>query len=262
MKKDNEQKRRFYKMDQLKYYTHEYFLTAGECTPQKEMPLPLLVSRLIEVATEHANIWGVGYANMIESNQAWVLSRVTTEMKAYPMVNEKYTIRTWVEGYNRYFSQRNFEIVDADGNTLGFARTIWLVIDLKEREMVDISSLSYIISNVYEKECPIEPQSRLRNVDNARMSQYTFQYTDTDINCHVNSVRYVELLLNQWNIEHYEHNRVKRFEIAYMKECLGGNTYNVALNEDDPKDAKLEINRDVDGKQEANCRARFVFEER
>lgn len=249
-------------MTDLKYYNHEYFLTAGECTPQKEMPLPLLVTRLIEVATEHANIWGVGYAKLVEDNQAWVLSRVTIEMNDYPKVNEPYTINTWVEGYNRYFSQRNFEIVNGEGKVLGYARTIWLVIDMTAREMVDISSLSYVISNVYDKECPIEPQSRLRNVDNARICNHTFQYTDTDINHHVNSVRYVETILNQWSIEHYEQYRVQRFEIAYVKECLGGKCYEVAVNEDIPTDAKVEISNNSEGNREANCRARLVFEKR
>lgn len=249
-------------MGNLKFYKHDFFLTAGECTPQKEMPLPLLVSRLIEVATEHANIWGVGYAKLIEDNQAWVLSRVTIEMTDYPHVNEAYTIQTWVEGYNRYFSQRNFEILDSKGKTLGFARTIWLVIDMTAREMVDISSLSYVISNIYDKECPIEPQSRLKAVTDARVSEHTFQYAETDINCHVNSVRYVELLLNQWNLNHYDEYRVKRFEIAYVKECLGGLTYSVAVNEDEPLDSKVEISHLVDGKQEVNCRSRFVWEKR
>lgn len=249
-------------MENLKFYKHDFFLTAGECTPQKEMPLPLLVSRLIEVATEHANIWGVGYAKLIEDNQTWVLSRVTIEMTDYPHVNESYTIQTWVEGYNRFFSQRNFEILNCKGETIGFARTIWLVIDMASREMVDISSLSYVISNIYDKECPIEPQSRLRAVDNARVSKHTFQYAETDINCHVNSVRYVELLLNQWNLEHYDKYRTKRFEIAFVKECLGGVTYDVAVNEEMPLDSKLEISRETDGKLEANCRARFVWEER
>ena len=249
-------------MENLKFYKHDFFLTAGECTPQKEMPLPLLVSRLIEVATEHANIWGVGYANLIQDNQAWVLSRVTIEMNDYPHVNEHYTVQTWVEGYNRYFSQRNFEILNSRGETLGYARTIWLVIDMATREMVNIANLSYIISNVYEKDCPIEPQSRLGVVNNGRVSEHTFQYAETDINRHVNSVRYVELLLNQWNITHYDDYRVKRFEIAYVKECLGGVTYNVAVNENDPLDAKVEISHMVEEKQEANCRARFVWAKR
>ena len=51
-------------------------------------------------------------------------------------------------------------------------------------------------------------------------------------------------------------------EIAYMKECLGGLTYDIAVNEEDVTDAKLEISHMVDGKQEVNCRARFIFEER
>ncbi|MBE6310251.1 MAG: acyl-[acyl-carrier-protein] thioesterase [Bacteroidales bacterium] len=250
-------------MENLKLYTHEFFMTAGECTPQKEMPLPLLVSRLIEVATEHANIWGVGYAKLKELNQAWVLSRVTIEMTGYPRVNESYTIRTWVEGYNRYFSQRNFEIVNSNGDTLGYARTIWLVIDSEKREMVDISNLSYVISNIYDKDCPIEPQSRLKPLVEGRVRQHRFLYTDTDINCHVNSVRYVEALLNQWDLEHYDKYMVKRFEIAYVKECYGECGYEVTVNEDEELDAKLEISKLVgDGRYEINCRARIVFENR
>lgn len=250
-------------MENLKYYSHEYFLTAGECNPQKEMPLPLLVSRLIEVATEHANIWGVGYAKLIEDNQAWVLSRVTIEMTDYPHVNEAYAINTWVEGYNRYFSQRNFEIVDNRGKVLGYARTIWLVIDMATRTMVDISNLSYVISNIYDKECPIEPQSRMKAIDVvSRVEKHTFQYAETDINRHVNSVRYVELLLNQWSMEHYEFNRVKRFEIAYVKECLGGTEYDVEVNETNTQDVMVEISNESDGMKESNCRARFVFERR
>lgn len=250
-------------MENLKHYSHEYFLTAGECNPQKEMPLPLLVSRLIEVATEHANIWGVGYAKLIEYNQTWVLSRVTIEMTDYPHVNEAYTINTWVEGYNRYFSQRNFEIVNSQGVVLGYARTIWLVIDITARTMVDISKLSYVISNIYDKDCPIEPQSRLKAIEDVtRIKKHTFQYAETDINRHVNSVRYVELLLNQWSMEHYESNRIRRFEIAYVKECLGGMEYNVAVNESQPQDVLVEIYNEVDDVKESNCRARFVFEER
>ncbi len=51
-------------------YTKRYYLSAGECNPESEMPVPLLVSRLIEIATLHANEWGVGYAHLIAENHA------------------------------------------------------------------------------------------------------------------------------------------------------------------------------------------------
>ena len=37
------------------------------------MPVWLMTERIIDVATEHANSWGVGYARLILDNQAWVL---------------------------------------------------------------------------------------------------------------------------------------------------------------------------------------------
>ena len=76
-----------------KQFYKDYYLAAGECNPQGEMPLTLLMTRIIEVATFHANSWGVGYARLIQDNQVWVLSRVTIEMTSYPKVNTNYATR-------------------------------------------------------------------------------------------------------------------------------------------------------------------------
>ncbi|MBQ5466196.1 MAG: acyl-[Muribaculaceae bacterium] len=182
----------------LKEFTQQYQLTAGECNPELEMPLPLLMTRIIEIATLHANSWGVGYAKLIEENQAWVLSRVTIEMTRYPRVNEIYSVTTWIEDYNRHFSLRNMEFKAADGSTLGYARTVWVVINLATRESVDISKLSYIRENVLGKECPIAAQGRLKLQQVTHSQDHTFGYVECDLNRHVNTVRYLELLLNQF----------------------------------------------------------------
>ena len=99
-----------------KIYSKSWLLTPGECNCEKEMPVWLMTERIIDVATEHANSWGVGYARLILDNQAWVLSRVAIEMKRWPKVNETYTLSTWVEDYNRHFSERNIEVTDTDGS--------------------------------------------------------------------------------------------------------------------------------------------------
>lgn len=87
---------------------------------------------------------------------------------------------------------------------------------------------------------------------------YTFRYIDTDSNRHVNSVRYIEMLMNNWTLDHYDHHYISRFEIAYIKECLYGMTANVNIDDTDPRDCKAEI--EVDGA--SHCRARIVFAER
>ncbi|MDO4511602.1 MAG: thioesterase [Bacteroidales bacterium] len=245
-------------MENIKEFKHDYFLTAAECNPEKEMPLSLVMTKIIEVATMHANAWGVGYANMIASNQGWVLSRVTIEMKRYPKVNEAYKFITWIEDYNRHFSQRNMEIQDLNGEVIGYVRTIWMVINFATRESVDISQLSYIRENISDHPCPIEPQSRLRPVSNGKTVDYTFRYMDCDINRHVNTVKYLDLLLNQFSLEKFDREIVKRLEIAFLKETLYGTEAQIHLDDSDPMDCKLSI--DVDGA--SHVRSRIIFSPR
>lgn len=93
----------------------EWFLTPAECNSQGRMPLTLLINRLIEIATLHANAIGIGYADIVGRHHTWVLSRVAVEMRRYPGVNDTYRICTWICSVNRLFSERDFCIIAADG---------------------------------------------------------------------------------------------------------------------------------------------------
>jgi len=242
----------------MKEFSRTYYLAAGECTPQGEMPLPLLMTRIIDVATGHANLWGVGYEKLIADNHVWVLSRVTIELTAYPRVNEDYTLTTWIEDYNRHFSQRNMRLQDSHGNVLGYVRTIWMVIDLTTRSSVDISQLSYIKDNVSGLPCPIAPQSRLRPLTAGNQVSYTFGYTDCDFNRHVNTVRYIEHLMNLFDMQHYDTCFISRMEIAFIQETHYGDTAMLQLDDSDPMDSRMSVV--VDGKD--HVRARFVWHRR
>ncbi|MBR5086750.1 MAG: acyl-[Muribaculaceae bacterium] len=242
----------------LKEYKQSFYLSAGECNPQAEMPLTLLMSRIIEVATNHANTWGVGYARLIEDGQGWVLSRVTIEMKRYPRVDEWYSLTTWIEDYNRHFSQRNMDIHDQKGDAIGYVRTVWVVINLSTRESVDISKLSYIAANVTEHPCPIEPQSRLKPFEPTRTETHRFRYSDIDFNGHVNTVRYIEHLVNQFPMQHHADNMVKRLELAFVKEAYYDSNAEIAIDDNDPMNVRLDINADGI----TRVRSRFIFSPR
>jgi len=216
-------------------FEQTYFLTPAECNPQGRMPITLLINRLIEVATLHANQIGIGYASLVERNETWVLSRVATEMSLYPGVNDHYTIRTWISGINRLFSERDFEILDGQGNTIGHARTVWAVLNTITRSVADISHMQWIDTLIpADKQCPIEKPSRPRPLTEFRTERYRFTYCDIDFNRHVNSSRYIELLLNQWSLDFHDRNRLTRFEIAYMHEAYFDEEVELRLSPADP----------------------------
>lgn len=221
-------------MAKEKIFEQTYFLTPAECNPEGRMPITLLINRLIEVATLHANQLGIGYDSLVERHGTWVLSRVAVEMRLYPGVNDHYTVRTWVNGINRLFSERCFEIVLTDtGETIGYSRTIWAVMNTDTRTVADISHMEWISTMIPQgKECPIAPPERPRPVQDVTHTEtYRFNYCDLDFNRHVNSSRYIELLLNQWTLDFHDHNRLTRFEIAYMHEAYFDEEVEVRLSE-------------------------------
>lgn len=244
----------------IKEYSKTYFLTAGECNPQAVMPVTLLASRFIEVATLHANDLDFGYYRLMETGDAWVLSRLTIEMKRWPVINDYYSVSTWVESVNRHFSERNFEVRDANGEILGYGRSVWMAINIKERSIASLAALDSLYAVVSEKECPIEKIKRFTPFDNdeqVKSSHYTFRYCDCDFNRHVNTVRYIELFLNQWPMEFFDRYLLKRLDIAFLKEEHFGEKVQVLLKEVEPNAFKGEI-ASVDG---VSTRAVIKFEE-
>ncbi len=211
-------------------YKREFFLTAGQCTPQNELPLQTLARDLIEVATLHANALGVGYVRLCELRLSWVLSRLSIEMVRWPGVNSGYIIDTWVQTHNRRFSERDFRITDSDGNVMGYARSIWMAIDTETRAGGDLSPLTTLAGAMNPIDIPMAPMGRMASAvpDSAEVTPYTFRYTDCDNNRHVNTARYIEVMLNRWDMDFYDSHIIGRFDIAFHNECRYGDMVDVS----------------------------------
>lgn len=204
-------------------FSRTYYLSAAECNAQQEMSIPQLVQKLIDVATEHANHLGIGNPDMPNPEMGWVLSRLTVEMDRYPRENTDYSIKTWVEDWNRHFSRRAFSISDSDGHILGYARSIWMVLNTSDRSNAGLSGLQFNPDWISHIECPIPMQEKhVRIEPNGQDAVYRFKYCDIDFYRHVNTVRYIDLLLNQFEMQTYDENIVNRLELSFLHEASYG----------------------------------------
>lgn len=224
-------------------YNAPFVLDASQCNPEKRMPLTLLASRIIDVATEHAFDLNLGYVALSRHGIGWVLSRMTIEVDRWPRLNEAYSLRTWIEGCNRMYSDRCFDLLDADGNRIGGARTVWVAIDVVTRTAADLSVLQperFICPN---QPCPVPRQRKMHAVHQpyTNTESYTFRYCDTDLNGHVNSVRYIEHILNLWDAPHYQAHPIRTFEIAYLHECLANQTVEILCHAPTPLAAAVDL---------------------
>lgn len=193
------------------------------CDFQQRLFMGHLGNHLLNAADYHSDARGYGMTYLNTVHKTWVLSRLAIEMTEMPRMYEEFSVETWVDSVMRYFTGRNFAITSKqDGRVLGYGRSIWAMIDTLTRQPVDILAERDGIITDYletEKECPIAPSSRVKlGKDVEAVRELVAQYHDVDINGHVNSVKYIEHVLDLWPLSWYREHTLKRFEIAYVAE--------------------------------------------
>ena len=182
--------------------------------------LPMIGNYLIHAASDHAASRGFGFTDMTEQHTAWVLSRLAIEMNEYPKAFEKVCVSTWVDEVGRLFTSRCFKLSDPTGTRVyGYARSIWAAIDLKTRRptLLDVEGLSRCSEPDYP--CPIDKPAKISPIEQqAEAVDYKVKYSDLDINGHFNSIKYIEHMLDLFELSFFEEKEIRRFEIAYLQE--------------------------------------------
>jgi len=221
-------------MDKIGRY--EFMAEPFHCDFSGHLFMGHLGNHLLNAADFHSTDRGFGMKYLLGIRRSWVLSRLAIEMTEMPPMYTRFSVETWVESAMRYFTSRNFAVVSADGRTYGYGRSIWAMIDTESRQPTDI----YDIDNgaidqwiVKDRECPIEKGGRVRMSDAAQLVRtIDTHYNDVDINGHINSVKYIEHVLDLWPLDWYRHHQVRRFEVAYVAEAHAGDQLSFYLEED------------------------------
>jgi len=230
------------------------------------MFLPILGNHLLNAAGNHSQRrgWGIGALN--ETRHTWVLSRLSIELDEIPRQYEKGNIETWVESVIRLFTNRNFAILREDGTPYGYARSIWAMIDLETRRPCDLLTLydgdilRYVVTDE-EKACPIAGHGKFRFSDATLVRTLDTYYSDVDINGHINSIKYIEHILDLFPVERFTQQRLQRFEIAYKTESYLGDRlsfYQQVVN-DNETDIEVRKNATSDSPGEVVCQAKVRF---
>ena len=230
------------------------------------MFLGILGNHLLNAAGNHSQRRGWGITALNENHQTWVLSRLSIELEDMPRQHEHGSIETWVESVIKLFTNRNFAILREDGTPYGYARSIWAMIDLETRKPCDLLTLydgdivRYVVQEE-EKQCPIAGHGRFKFREPQLVRTIGTYYSDVDINGHINSIKYIEHILDLFPMERFRNQRLQRFEIAYKTESYLGDQLSFYVQEVDENETDVEVRKNVteDGNGEVVCQAKVRF---
>jgi len=200
-------------------WTDQYTIHSFDVDFTSKATLCALCNYFQESAWRHASACKLGYHDLIQQDQAWVLSRLKIQIDKLPRWNDHIRLKTWAKGADRLFAYRDFEIQHANTNqTWVRGSSAWLIVDTKSkrpRRMQPFADLMPLNSEDALTDS-LNKIPLLSHVD--QQSEIVAQYSDLDVNYHVNNVKYMEWVLNLFSIEFQDNHVIREFEINYQHE--------------------------------------------
>jgi acyl-ACP thioesterase len=220
-----------------------------------------LASMLLESAGIHSTIHGFGYDDFRKCNVYWVLSRLHVVMHSYPMMNQLVEVRTWHKGANRLFFMRDYQMFSEDEQLLASATTAWLILDGKTGRPKKLGpSDNFEEFSVKDRHAIETVPDKLPAITGPdRQVKIKAQYSDLDINQHVNALKYIEWIQDCYDEETYRLVNVKEFQINYQLETRFGEEVEIRMKNGDPGDPFDYFEGLRTGDQNPAFRARICF---
>ena len=245
-------------MNKNKVGTYNFVAEPFHVDVNGKLTMGVLGNHLLNCAGFHASERGFGIAEVNENHYTWVLSRLAIELEDMPRQYEPFSIDTWVENVYRLFTDRDFALVNKEGKTIGYARSVWAMISMETRKPADLLNLhgGSLTDYVCDRECPIDKPGRIKVATEEPVWVYQTRYSDIDINGHVNSIKYIEHILDLFPMETFKEKQVKRFEMAYVAESYYGDSLSFYKEEKEDGSIDIEVKKND---QEVVVRSKIIF---
>lgn len=252
---------------------YEFTAEAFHCDFNHRLFMGQLGNHLLNAADFHSAALGFGMPYLNPRHKTWVLSRLAIAVDSMPLQYSRFCVETWIESVARYFSVRNFRVLDSQsGATLGHARSIWAMIDTGTRQPVSVVDACGEAIGKYIDEGHISPigrLSRVRMTDGAEKTGiHDIKYSDLDVNGHVNSIKYIEHLLDIFDIGWYQAHDIKRIDIAYVAESHKGDRLTFYKEQTDDGEFSIRITKTEKGEggspateEKEVCRCKVMFKD-
>jgi acyl-ACP thioesterase len=195
------------------YFDRQFELRYFEMDKFGEAPSTTILTLLEETAADHCYSIDYSLYDLVEQNVGWVLRSGVMQMERFPKYKEKIVIRTWLSNYSTIRGFRHNIIYDEQGNIIGRSKGLWVFFDIKKRRPIKIFDDIRKKWSYCNEECINHDISQ--KIDPIDSASYTEKFMvnryDTDMNKHVNNIRYL-----QWLIESLPEELIDNYYLHFI----------------------------------------------
>lgn len=202
-----------------------YALTASDIDCHRRLRLSNLLEYLQNIATDHAEILGLGGDLMAQEYGAfWMMVRSHLSLRR-PITYEDsaVTIHTWHRGVGKSATVfRDFDIYVGD-ELAGEAVASWVVVDIEARRILKPGTISALVETWRPEVVKDIVPAKVSAPEGLEQAfRRVVRYSDTDINGHMNNTRYADIACDAIGYERVADRFVSELQMNYLRECFPG----------------------------------------
>lgn len=217
----------------------------------------ILFAYLLNSAWNHAKGTGYGYEELSARNLMWVLIKMQLIIKRQPKWGDQVAIETWGKRIERLYALRDFAVSSASGEKMISATSSWMVLDKtsgRPRRFHQKTDGFPWQPGREEIETHLQKVEELQS--GKQIAHFRVQFSDIDVNRHVNSTKYLQWMIDSHSQEHLEEMELKAVELSFLAEALPNDEVAV-LSEGRGNSELCSVIRVSDDKE--LCRAQFEW---
>ena len=186
-----------------------------------------LFSMLQEASIDHTELLGAGRSRTLDRGYLWVIARQHVKISRLPLYGEEVVLESWPGEMLHVLFPRYYRMLDRNGQCLLSASAIWSLIDAENRSLVFPDSAGIKVPGIVTGH-EISLPSGIRRQETTVSRKFTVPYSYTDINGHMNNIRYLDEAENMIP-EFAEDCSLQEIAVEYSHEIRRGESMTISL---------------------------------
>ncbi len=213
-------------------YTEEYRINSHDCDMNGMVKPSAVLRYMHETSNLQLKTYGPSNEDLRKDNKAFILSKINLSFYSPLHAFDKIKVETWAvesKGVSFYRCSRIFRNSDLIAEMVA----VFALIDTKEGKLIKVNDVEFGFDAIPEMlELDLPARFRIPEETDMRLiGEHTVNYSDTDMNMHMNNTNYLDVFCDY--LPNNKYNRVITAVINYQAEAPLGSTIKVYRGQDD-----------------------------
>ncbi|MGL4453426.1 MAG: acyl-[acyl-carrier-protein] thioesterase [Sarcina sp.] len=192
---------------------------------------------LTDVGLDHENSLGIDISMDNDYGKVFVFFEYKLKIKRYPNYKEKIIVKTCVDTIQKFYAARSFSILAEDGEEIGQATSLAVMVDVNKRKLTNIPD-DYYEKHGIDKNIKARPAKiKFEKLETVTVEkEIEIRFSDFDSNVHINNAKYFEWSLDVIPAEIIDNYLLEEVKIKFIKEIVDGDKPKVEIEIIEEKD--------------------------